>query len=150
MPHLHFGAGSNILDGWQNYDIDLDVRKLPLPFPDNYADASFTCHMPEHLSMPDCLRFFKDVYRILKPSGYFRVCVPTVGTHLTREHAADLLTNHGHLIGFTPSLLMTVLWCAGFDMDSINETGRSPLDGHFRVIGIEKDDLETCRIEATK
>lgn len=138
-----------MLDGWVNHDADCDITK-PLPYGDGVADSVLAEHVSEHISGPEVLRFFTEVHRLLKPGGIFRVCVPQIGTHLKREHARDLILGHGHLVFFNGAALKSVLWAAGFDAQQINPSGRKDIDGHWRAIGVEKDDLETCRMEAVK
>lgn len=146
--NVQFGAGGNQLEGWKNHDIEVDVTKLPLPYANESVDMALAEHLPEHLSGPDCFRFFQDVHRILKPGGVFRVCVPTLDKIFDRDQAIDLIVNHGHLQLFCYETLYQMLWAAGFDF--VNRSSRSPLDGHHKVIGLEKDEQETCRVEAKK
>ena len=149
MTKLHFGAGSNIVPGFENHDSDVDIRN-PLPYADNTADVIFSEHMPEHVNCSQCLLFLEDARRILKPGGVLRLCVPVVGVHLKRELAHDLILNHGHQQALDRNIVITMLWAAGFELPNIVITGRKDCDGHFRVIGKERDDIETLRIEATK
>lgn len=146
---IQFGCGSNILDGWNNHDAEVDITK-PLPYGDGVADMVLAEHVSEHVTGPEVLRFFTEVHRILKPGGVFRVCVPAIGSNLERDHARDLILGHGHLVFFNREMLAAVLWAAGFGILNIAATGRSEIDGHWRVIGIEKDNVETLRMEATK
>lgn len=147
---LQFGSGGNILTGWQNYDSEMDIRKVPFPFQDNSAEMIFACHVMEHVSSGDAMRFLTDCYRILKPGGVIRICCPVIGQWLTRQHARDLTSNHGHEIILDEHLMRMLLWMAGFDHDKIRRTDRREMDGHFRVIGLDADNLETCRMEGTK
>jgi hypothetical protein len=39
---------------------------------------------------------------------------------------------------------------AGFSNEAIHRTDRRDEDGHWKSIGRENDDLETCRMEAMK
>jgi len=40
MRKLNLGCGGNILDGWENHDMDLDITK-PLPYDGNSIDFIF-------------------------------------------------------------------------------------------------------------
>lgn len=152
---IQLGAGGNILPGWLNFDQDVDISKT-LPFADNSVDRILAEHVTEHISQAQCLDFFKECHRCLKPGGVLRVCTPVLRgiirleSESGREHAEDLIRNHGHQwIAFNEGI-KAVLWVAGFTGDSIRETGRKPEDGHHKAIGLDKDDLESLRVEATK
>ena len=146
---IQFGCGENRLDGWENHDNDLDVTK-PLPFADNSAERVMAEHLGEHLTGPELLNFLTECYRILAPGGVMRLCCPFIDTRMTREHARDLTLGHGHKIVLNYPSMMAFLWMAGFEPDKIVRTGRHPDDGHWKIIGIQKDDLETMRMEGTK
>lgn len=148
--NLHFGCGENRLPGFQNFDNDLDVTKWPLPFSDNTADIIFAEHLGEHLNSPQLLGFLTECHRILKPGGAMRLCCPVIGPALAREHARDLATNHGHQQTLNRDSMTAFLWMAGFEWDAINETERRLIDGHWKIIGRDKDSQETCRLEAIK
>jgi predicted SAM-dependent methyltransferase len=146
---LQFGCGGNQIEGWQNYDRDCDVTK-PLPFPNESAERILAEHVLEHISAPDMLRFMDECYRILIPTGVLRICCPVIDNRLTLEHARDLTFGHGHQVVLTQQVMRTLFWMAGFKSHHIRVTERAPEDGHWRAIGKEKDDLETCRVEGTK
>lgn len=145
---IQFGCGGNKLEGFQNFDIELDVTKPPYPFRDGSAKFIFSEHMLEHCEGPDFLRFLDECIRILKPGGSIRLCMPVIHQRLKREHARDLILGHGHLAAYTPELIETFLWAAGFR--SINQTGRLDIDGHWKTIGQSLDDIETFRVEAIR
>lgn len=147
---LQFCCGENHIEGFQNFDTNCDITKLPLPFFDNSADVIFCEHGGEHFNSKNLLGFLTDCHRILKPGGVIRLCCPVVGPWLTREHARDLATGHGHEILLTEDVMRTFLWMAGFEQLRIRRTDRRQIDGHWKIIGIDKDNLETCRIEAVK
>ena len=145
--NINFGCGGNILEGWRNHDSEMDVTQ-PLPYPDKCADMILAEHLGEHLTGPHLLRFLDECRRILKSGGVMRLCCPVIGNWLSLEHARDLTLNHGHQLVLNETVMRNFLWMAGFS--SILRTDRKGEDGHWRVIGIAKDDLETCRMEATK
>jgi predicted SAM-dependent methyltransferase len=74
---LHFCCGKNKFDGWDNYDIDVDITK-PLLFENDYADFIYCEHGLEHVEIYDGINFIKECYRILKPGGVMRLAVPCV------------------------------------------------------------------------
>lgn len=146
---IQFGCGGNRLHGWENHDTDVDVTK-PLPFPDLCAEFVFAEHIGEHLDSGELLRFLTECHRLLRPNGTMRLCCPVTGPWLDRAHARDLATGHGHRLVLTEGVMRTFLWMAGFDLNRIRRTDRWDIDGHHKVIGKEKDDQETCRMEARK
>jgi len=147
--YVQFGCGGNRLDGFHNHDSEVDITKR-LPYDDNSVDFVFIEHCVEHISGPQVLGFFEEVYRILKHGGVFRLCIPVLD-HLKRDHAKDIIRGHGHLTIWSRELTPMVLWAAGFPDDAIIESEFKPqTDGHHRVIGVEKDAQETARYEATK
>lgn len=62
-------------------DIEWDLNKIPLPFPDNYADEIHAYNVLEHLGTQGDYKFmfaqFEDFWRILKPNGLLCATVPT-------------------------------------------------------------------------
>lgn len=152
--NIQFCSGSNILPDFINTDLNasepehrIDITQ-PLPFQSN--SANFVCceHGFEHITAPDGLRFLDELFRILKPGGKIRLCVPVL-ERLDYEASRDIILNHGHLAAYQNfASLKRFLKVAGFRQ--VQSTGRSELDGHHRMIGVEKDDLETCRLEAVK
>lgn len=156
---LNFGCGTNRLEGWQNFDADLDISKR-LPFPDNHADFIFAEHVVEHIGYYEALAFFKECRRVLKPGGVIRICVPSVENIMQRatpEYCAfvkrwaptqdlrgamhAILYAHGHKAAWTQGLLKASLFYAGFDDIVHCEQGASEradlkgVEGHGKVIG---------------
>jgi len=87
---LNFGCFRQMFYGWLNIDIldmagyakafgfefmKLDVRK-PLPFPDNYADLIYHCHLIEHLTVEQALSFLRECHRIMKNEAVMRIVTP--------------------------------------------------------------------------
>ena len=144
---VQFGCGGNILPGFINHDMDVDLTKLPLPYADASVDFILIEHCLEHFTVAQSLAILDEFRRIMKPGATLRVCCPVL-ERLDPEAGRDIALNHGHLIIFSTQSLKDFIRIAGFR--EIRETPRSPLDGHHRVIGIEKDNRETARIEAKK
>jgi predicted SAM-dependent methyltransferase len=76
---LNLGCGPDIRAGYINVDIlggdvKCDLRKIPWPWPDNYADEILMSHVLEHL--PDTYETMNEIHRILKPGGKFWGQVP--------------------------------------------------------------------------
>lgn len=61
-------------------DVEHDLMKLPLPFPDNHFDEIHAYHVLEHTGAQGDYRWFfaqwEDFWRILKPGGVFFGIVP--------------------------------------------------------------------------
>jgi len=176
MKAIQFGCGGNHFpEPWENYDIEVDITK-PLPFQSDSVDFVYCSHTAEHLSGPDCFRFFEEVHRILKPSGVFRVIVPSItrvievvtpeylewlgksgfGQPNLRSAIENLVCGHGHLIFFSPDTLQAMLYGAGFDRMAhfqYNESSSLELcnkEWHGRVIGEHNDWTESIIMEAQK
>lgn len=147
---VQFGSGGNQLAGFNNHDAEVPIEGL-LPYAEKTVDFVFAEHVVEHVHPQRALRFFMNVLRILKPGGTFRVCVPILDRIVAKgdlEHARDLVFGHGHEMVYSFRSLHSMLLAAGFSDAVISK--RKEIDGHWRVIGVEKDDLETLRMEATK
>lgn len=156
MLKVEFGCGGNHLPGWVWHDLEgdgVDIRN-PLPYADGVVDCIRAEHVCEHISGPEFLRFLDECHRILKVGGVLRLCMPVLDAFgeekiMTRDHARDLILNHGHQAAYTANLMLYYLMAAGF----IDLRGDFPIDdtdGHWKVISREKDNLETYRVEAVK
>ena len=68
--------GCNIID-IQNYPNTIihDIEK-PFPLPDNCVDRILSEHCFEHIEITKYPQILKELYRILKPGGVFRLAVP--------------------------------------------------------------------------
>lgn len=146
---VEFGAGGSRPLNWVTHDIDVPIQG-PIPYGDNSVDKIRAEHIIEHVDSVGLIAFLESCYRILKPGGTLRICVPVIDNRLSREHARDLAINHTHQHIHTPETIYLALWIAGFDTDKMRDTLRDPLDHHWTVIGPELDDLETYRCEITK
>lgn len=149
MKFVQFGAGGNHLPGWINHDLEqdgVDIAK-PLPYGDNEVDVVFAEHVCEHVTTHQFLAFLDECKRILKPGCRIRLCMPVL-ERLDPSAGRDIILNHGHKAAYSTQTIKDFLRIAGFK--GIVETKKRPTDGHWKVIGHEKDDRETARIEATK
>jgi len=148
---IQFGAGGNLLEGWRNHDLEsdgVDIRE-PLPYADDTVDFILAEHVMEHVTGPEALRFLDECHRILKPGGTLRVCCPVLD-ELSISDARDIILNHGHLIFLSRDSMSELFRASKFRFGDFGETEIAECDGHWKVIGQEKDHIETCRIEATK
>jgi predicted SAM-dependent methyltransferase len=90
---------------WQKEGRFKGVRYLNVarrfPYRDHIFDAVFCCHMVEHLEPGQARHMFREVLRILKPGGVFRVVVPdldwAVSLYDSRnpDHFLDAMYEHG-------------------------------------------------------
>jgi SAM-dependent methyltransferase len=175
MICLNFGCGTNRLEGWANYDAEIDISK-PLPFMRGHADFILAEHVVEHVAYGEALLFFRECRRVLKPGGVLRVAVPSI-EQVWREGTGDyfrwahskgwaptpdargaidaLLHQHGHCAPWTASLLAVSLYAAGFETIVPRDPGLSDHDtlrgveGHGRVIGDAFNLIETIVCEAS-
>lgn len=143
---VQFGCGGNKLDGWQNHDSEVDITKR-LPYEDNSVDAILLEHVWEHIDPHSALRCLDECRRILKSGGLLRLCVPVLD-RLSADHGRDIVFGHGHLGVYTRDSVYHMMRLAGFQ--NISEASHAECDNHWRVIGREKDELETCRMIASK
>lgn len=146
---VQFGCGGNRLEGWTNHDAEVDISK-PLPYAADSVDFILIEHCLEHVDAHQGFGFMKEAHRILRPGGTVRICVPALDDIMERNHASDLILGHGHRMVYSEGSLKGMLFAAGFNRLEIVRTPWQACDGHWRVIGREKDAMETLRVEATK
>jgi SAM-dependent methyltransferase len=175
MRKLNFGCGGNIIGGWENHDIDVDITK-PLPYDNDSIDFIFAEHVVEHTDSPTALRFFDECYRILKTGGVVRIAVPSIteiyanadqqyldwlggsgfGDPTLISAVRTIVLNHGHLSCWNNEILNAMLFAAGFKSMEPRIVGSSAhpdlkgVEGHGNVIGHYINSLETIVMEATK
>jgi len=77
MIKVNFGCGGHKLAGWENHDLEVDIRQ-PLPYEDSSVDFVLAEHVLEHVTMHEGFIFLEEVFRILKPSGVAQILVPDV------------------------------------------------------------------------
>jgi ubiquinone/menaquinone biosynthesis C-methylase UbiE len=108
VKKLNLGCGKDIREGWDNYDVFpfnkevkyIKLDKLPLPFPDNYADEINLSRVLEHLVYKK--EFLLEISRILKPNGICRIVVPTFNFSIDHKTGIHNKTSIGTVsIGVT-------------------------------------------------
>lgn len=171
---LNFGCGTNKLDGWQNFDAEIDITR-PLPFPENHADFIYAEHVVEHVDYTQALKFFTECRRVLKPCGVIRICVPSLenirlrgdqeyfdftrkwGPSADRRGAMHaIIFAHGHKAIWSQGLLEACLYFAGFEdvvpveQHSSSHAALTGVEGHHRVIGEKFNWIESAIAEGRK
>ncbi|RVD14303.1 MAG: methyltransferase domain-containing protein [Mesorhizobium sp.] len=174
LVKLNFGCGTNRLDGWQNYDAEIDITKR-LPFPDSHADFIYAEHVVEHVDYRAALKFFAECRRVLKPGGVIRIAVPSLENiyrrgdqayfDFTRKWgpSADLrgamhaiIFAHGHQAIWSQGLLEACLYFAGFEdvvpaeQHCSSHAALTGVEGHHRVIGDKFNWIESAIAEGRK
>ena len=85
---IELGAGPFRKSGWisldlSGADINIDLTKSVLPFPDNSVDCFYSSHVFEHFSYPEpMLSILKECYRCLKNGGTFEISVPNAAMYV--------------------------------------------------------------------
>ena len=79
---LHVGCGPIKLEGYVNIDIspshEPDICGDILTMDFNEVDAIYSCHMIEHLSVPDAAKAFGLFHKWLKYGAVLRLAVPSL------------------------------------------------------------------------
>lgn len=81
VEKLHFGCGNDYKSGYLNIDLArkadvfLDARNT-LPFQEGQIEEIYSSHFLEHLTNHELIAHLKESYRVLKPQGKYRICLP--------------------------------------------------------------------------
>ncbi len=94
------GHWTNAPEGWTALtEQECDIRGV-LPYQDGTVDVIFTEHVQEHVTLIDNIYFAKQVLRVLKPNGIFRMCMPCIDKMIRfkndelGKHYSDVQTKH--------------------------------------------------------
>jgi SAM-dependent methyltransferase len=111
----HVKEGYLNIDYWPNSGIDYDEKtnfanldvRLGLPLDENSADFVYSSHMLEHLTFEEARKHMQDIFRVLKPRGRLRMCMPDVGQtarNYTINNSAylDRLNDVYRFLGYMP------------------------------------------------
>jgi hypothetical protein len=74
--------------------------KKGIPFPNNSADAVYHSHLMEHIDREAVTGFQKEIFRVLKPGGIQRLCIPNLEqliSDYSNSLVADDLTREASL-----------------------------------------------------
>lgn len=145
------GSNGYTAHGYTSTDIGtVDITK-PLLYASDSLEEIFASHVPEHVTIPDCFRFFEESYRVLQAKGILRLSMPGIGWWLTRKHIKSLCTDHGHLGAFNEELLRTMLYGAGFAQERIERDYFDPrIHHHHNTIGQDLNRIESINLIARK
>ncbi len=137
---INIGSGRKLLDGFENIDcytlkfwkvkcVMHDLR-YKFPYTENTFEGAFCDNVIEHLYVDEDFKFFREVKRILKPGGIFRIIVPDLKKYVEYYYlknnknfhkfengcAAMWNLNHnwGHLSVWDYEMLSKQLLVAGF------------------------------------
>lgn len=170
MLKVQFGCGSNILDGWENHDSDIDIRH-PLPYDSCTVSYVFCEHLIEHVTHQEAFKFLEECHRILASRGILRIAFPDVRkiwlfpnadyenwvrAKFCTDPIRNILFNHGHQALWTVDIMRPILDVIGFEWCTVQQVGKSTykelvgIEGHGKQIGDEFNIQETSVMEARK
>ena len=103
--YINIGAGDFYHPFWHNVDmpndyyadrqrgriqIQYDLTSFkPIPFSNNSVRVAYTSHVIEHLRDEHVQHLFREVFRALKPGGYFRITCPDIDLELDAYRRGD-------------------------------------------------------------
>ncbi len=176
MKKIQFGCGANRLDGWENFDAEIDIRRT-LPQHNDEVDFIFLEHLLEHITQKEAYRFIEECYRVLKVGGVMRIVIPDLkkiyeGSNsdylgfismffpagkvmTTKEAVENIIFNHNHETYWNADLLITLLSILGFrcSIERYRESRIKELndiDGHWKLMGLDRCIMESVVVEAVK
>lgn len=171
---LHLGCGGYNLEGWENHDSEMDIRKA-LPFPNESVSCIQAEHVVEHITHKEAWNFFGECHRVLIKGGIVRIAIPDF-TKLQREITQEyqdvvkagghgdgskkaalraMVFEHGHQAVWNGALLRSMLQAHGFSTSgpAYGESTHEELKGveqHWKTVGKAVAEVETTCIEGTK
>lgn len=82
MRKLNFGCGEDIMEGWDNIDVQkglkitksFDFDRFPYPIKEDTYDYVYSRSVLEHLEEPD--KVLNELWRICKPNAIIEIIVP--------------------------------------------------------------------------
>ena len=168
---LHLGCGGYQIEGWENHDIDIDIRK-PLPFEDGSVSHILFEHCIEHITHQEAWGFLEECYRVLSPYGVVRIAVPDIvrlnagitdeymktaqagghGDGTKRSTIKSVIFDHGHMAVWSGEMLKAFIEVVGFTATQCNygESAHPELcgvDQHWKTVGLEVAKCESAIVE---
>jgi predicted SAM-dependent methyltransferase len=111
--YLHLGCGDSRLEGFLNTDFFLNRKaeawvdmRFPLRFPDNAFRGVYAHHAVEHVDYHEGRSLFREVRRVLRPGGVFRMVVPDLEVFI-RAYASE--TARSEILSLLPEHHMKAL-----------------------------------------
>jgi SAM-dependent methyltransferase len=163
---VQFGSGFNQLPGWDNRDLETDIRKA-LPFGIGSVEFVLAEHVIEHVEFREGLSFLQECFRILKPGGVLRLSFPDITRQIpVEDYRAAFLKHYNrqlnceqdvwlsilidweHRSCWTKEMALRVLEAVGFDNVAVRQWGNSPYHQLCGVDGVmrpEETILEAIR-----
>jgi predicted SAM-dependent methyltransferase len=169
---VQLGPGKrNYLPGWLNVDANTftarcdvwaDLRN-PLPFRTGTVDAIYSHHVIEHL--PNIAFHWREMHRVLKPGGVFRVGGPHGDNAIRKFIEGDtawfsdfpdrrqsiggrfenfIFCRREHVTILTVSWLGELAHAAGFDDLATHPPGRSGFDVFAPTLALETETTPDC------
>lgn len=168
MRKIQFGCGGNILQGWENYDAEVDISK-PLPFENDSVDAILAEHVLEHITIQEAWGFLEECFRILKIGASLRIAVPSVsrihaladedyfnfivkhgwGEPNRKGAVKSIIFNHEHKTIWETSSLSSIISVLGFTICQPEDFMANTLH-HQSVIGEKINYIETIVVDCKK
>lgn len=107
----------------ESFTLDLEVKPR-LPFEDNFFEAVTLLAVVEHLDPAHMAALFKEIYRVLKPSGQVILTTPAAWSDgllkfMARVNLVSAEEIHEHAYAYTLPLLGWYFGQAGFEMTKI-------------------------------
>lgn len=158
--NLHFGCGTNYINGWVNVDLDAPLADIhhdltcPLPYDDASVNFIFSEHFLEHITREEGLALLRECRRVLKPGGVFRVSTPDLRWLVAQYVSGKLdewddvgwvprgscqllnegMRSWGHQFVYDSSELLLILQEAGFTGIAVKPYRES---AHAELAGLE-------------
>ena len=99
LNYLNLGCGFNFHKEWINVDMTSNSPYVishnllkKFPFHNNRFDVIYNSHVLEHFLKEKASNFVRECFRVLKPGGIMRVCVPDL-ENIVNEYLKQLHEN---------------------------------------------------------
>lgn len=169
ITKLHLACGPQVLTGWLNVDVARYPGALTMTmpaglrvFPAESMSYVYCSHMLHYLDYPDeVLEFVRQIRRILRPGGAFRVVVPGIERIIhayvaddreffkeqAKHHPADCTTKLEHLICALSARQRDGIHKFGYDFETAKKL--MELGGFRRVIesAFNESEFEPLRMD---
>lgn len=178
---IDLGVGNNYKTGWIHVDfysfhlkfwknkrrvrkpeVEMDLR-YPIKCPDDIVDGIYSSHTLEHLNYKDAKFLLSEIYRILKPCSWLRICVPDLQKYINFyigkecdlpyedgcEAISSLTQEWGHKSTWDKNYLKKILYQIGFINIKKVDYGKEGSDPRL-IKEPETRKLESLVMEAQK